>query len=493
MKSLAVIENEAYGSTGLYKTLEAEGFRVSRIHDRNAALSVADVARWDAVIDVVGDDEEASTSFFQSLKKNLPRLIVIASTDRLDLLHASKEKLTGIDFLVVPFNIKDVLVAAHRIGIKKQETRQPAEFADSIGFGNIIGKSRPMREIYRLIRAVADKNISVLVSGESGTGKELVAQAIHYNSARSEKPFIKMNCAAIPETLIESELFGHERGAFTGAHVRKTGKFELANGGTLFLDEVGDMSLTTQAKVLRVIQEQEFERVGGKDTIKVDVRLIAATHRDLKQEVEQERFREDLFYRLNVINLHISPLRERREDIIILADYFLAKFNRKFGKKIVGFSVEVLKMLVNEEWRGNVRELQNVIESAVALEATDMIQPGSLPFQLNDSRRKRQLHPGRRCGDSPNSSSKENPEEDKTTDIHLSSMDHFRIDVTSKSNASVDDLYLTLLDKGLTLEEVEKGMLQAALKKAEGVQKDAAKLLGIQKGRIQYRMKKFNL
>ncbi|HLG97376.1 MAG TPA: sigma 54-interacting transcriptional regulator [Bryobacteraceae bacterium] len=244
---------------------------------------------------------------------------------------------------------------------------------------NMVGESQRMREVYQFINRVAPKESTVLIFGESGTGKELVARAIHRNSTRASKPYVAINCAAITETLLESELFGHEKGAFTGAIAQKKGKLESAEGGTVFLDEIGELAPMLQAKLLRVLQEREFERVGSTKTIKLDVRLIAATNRDLDEEVKKGRFREDLFYRLNVVSLRMPPLRERRDDISLLASYFAAKYAKRANRNVVGISPQARAFLVNYDWPGNVRELENAIERAVVLGSSDLILPEDLP------------------------------------------------------------------------------------------------------------------
>jgi len=247
---------------------------------------------------------------------------------------------------------------------------------------NIIGKSKAMQAVYDLIAQVSKSNTSVLIWGESGTGKELVANAIHYNSLRASKPFIKVNCAALPETVIESELFGHEKGSFTGAIGQRKGRFELAHGGSIFLDEVGDLSPATQIKLLRVLQEKEFERVGGITTIKTDVRIIAATNRNLEKLVEEEKFREDLYYRLNVFPIYMPPLRERKTDIPLLVDYFVGKYSKANHKNICRISTPAIDMLMSYHWPGNVRELENCIERAVILSNDDVIHGHHLPPTL---------------------------------------------------------------------------------------------------------------
>ncbi len=252
-------------------------------------------------------------------------------------------------------------------------------------FDNLISADNKMQDVFKLVSKVLTNDITVLIHGESGTGKELIARAIHYNGKRKDKPFVVINCASIPRELLESELFGHERGSFTGAHQKKLGKFELAKEGTLFLDEVGELEMLLQAKLLRVIQEKEFERVGGTEVIKTDVRIISATNRDLKQAVEQKEFREDLYYRLNSFPIYIPPLRHRKGDILVLAHHFLDTFNKKLSKNIKGFSKKALKLIYEYNWPGNIREMENTIERCLIITEKDIIDINDLPPHLRSS------------------------------------------------------------------------------------------------------------
>jgi len=310
-------------------------------------------------------------------------------------------------------------------------------------FPDIIGESMTMRGLLSLIKKVAPTDSTVLILGESGTGKELVATSIHDNSERTDQPFIKLNCAAIPEELLESELFGHEKGAFTGATKSKPGKFDMANGGTLFLDEIGDMPYNLQAKVLRILQEQEFYRVGGSRTIKVDVRIIASTNKNLEKMVQEGTFREDLFYRLNVFTLHLPPLRERKEDISLLVDNFLQNAPKK-----VEISSVALQMLVAFSWPGNIRELQNTIESASVIAENGYIEPAQLPGKITGA------------FNNPN-----------------------HTDFKMPANIPLDD----------RLQEIEKSMIIEALRKTGGVQVRATELLGINQRSLWHRIKKHNI
>jgi Nif-specific regulatory protein len=273
-------------------------------------------------------------------------------------------------------------VSVERQKLADENSHLRQELKEKYDFSQIIGNSGPMRQIYDQVSQVARSNATVLLRGESGTGKEMIAHAIHYNSLRSKQPFIKVNCAALPETLIESELFGYERGAFTGAERRKKGRFELADGGTIFLDEIGDLPPQTQIKLLRVIQEREFERLGGTETVKVNVRLITATNKNLEDEILNGKFREDLFYRLNVFTIFLPPLRERKSDILLLAEHFLAKFEREHGKLIKRISTPAIDMLASYHFPGNVRELENVIERAVLVCDEQVIHGHHLPPTL---------------------------------------------------------------------------------------------------------------
>ena len=276
-------------------------------------------------------------------------------------------------------------VQEERDRLQEENERLQAKLADRFKPANIIGNSQAMQEVFDLIAQVSKSDATVLVRGESGTGKELVAHALHYNSHRAERPFIKVNCAALPETVIESELFGHEKGAFTGAISTRQGRFERANGGTIFLDEIGDLSPTTQIRLLRVLQEREFERVGGNDTIHSNVRVIAATNRNLEQLVETSRFREDLYYRLNVFPIHIPPLRDRKSDITLLADYFTEKYGKQFNKQMKRITTPAIELLTIYHWPGNVRELENCIERAILISSDDVIHGHHLPPTLQSA------------------------------------------------------------------------------------------------------------
>jgi len=281
----------------------------------------------------------------------------------------------------------DQLIETDRRRLLDENTHLKQELRERYDFSHIIGNSNPLRQVYEQVTQVARTSTTVLLRGESGTGKELIAHAVHYNSLRAHKPFVKVSCAALPETLIESELFGYEKGAFTGAQGRKKGRFELSDGGTLFLDEIGDLNLSTQIKLLRVLQEREFERLGGTETIKINVRLVAATNRDLEKAMSAGQFREDLYYRLNVFTIFMPPLRERKSDVLLLADHFLEKFSREHHKHIKRISTPAIDMLASYHWPGNVRELENIIERAVLVCETGVIHGHHLPPTLQTAER----------------------------------------------------------------------------------------------------------
>jgi len=326
------------------------------------------------------DTPEEGMKLLREIKKVHPEISVVVITadgDKKTSLEAVKDG--AYDYFTKPLDLEEVKVVLKRAlymqSLQQENERLQQQLESRYTFTNIVGKSQKMQESFRLIKKVALSDCPVLLRGESGTGKELVARAIHYSSPRMEKTFVPVNCAALPEALLESELFGYEKGAFTGAGARKLGKFEVASEGTIFLDEIADMSLPMQAKILRVVQEQSFERVGGTKSVTVDFRLIAATNKDLEKAMAKGLFREDLYHRLNVVTIYLPPLRQRKEDIPLLANCFLKRYNRANGEKVKTIPAEVLDLLVDYEWPGNVRELENVIERAVVLSSNGVILP----------------------------------------------------------------------------------------------------------------------
>ena len=323
----------------------------------------------------------------KQMNKNLP-VIMLSAQGSIEVALESI-RLGAFDYFPKPID-KNRLEPAIRNAIKNYDLeREVVKLRDNLkseySFENIISADSKMQEVFKMVGKVLDNDITVLIHGESGTGKELVARAIHYNGIRKDYPFVVVNCASIPRELLESELFGHEKGAFTGAHQRKIGKFELAKGGTIFLDEIGEMEMSLQAKILRVIQQKEFERVGGIEIIPTDIRIISATNRDLRDAVEKKQFREDLYYRLNSFPINILPLRDRRGDIVILIDHFIKHFNKKLNKKIKGVSKSVMKLLYDYDWPGNVRELENTVERCMILSEGENMSVDVLPQQIKSA------------------------------------------------------------------------------------------------------------
>ena len=370
MDIILVIEDKESMRAMLKQTLEGEGYEVITAQDGAEGIKKLSDERIGLVLTDLKLPRKDGFDVLKATKQENPILPVIVMTAFGTIETAVRAVKEGAyDFLTKPFDTEHLLVLIKRAldttRVAAENILLRTEFADKLGAPKIIGKSRQLQEITASIQKAAPTNATVLIHGESGTGKELFARAIHYLSNRKEGPFIAINSAAIPRELLESELFGYERGAFTGAEARKLGKLELADKGTVFLDEIGDMDLTLQAKILRVIQEQVIERVGGNHPIKIDVRIVAATNKDIEKAVEAKLFREDLFYRLNVFPITIPPLRERREDIPPLAQQFLAKYSAEVRKGPVTLSDEALDILMKCPWKGNVRELENVIERAV--------------------------------------------------------------------------------------------------------------------------------
>lgn len=384
---ILVVEDDPSMRFFLSEAMEREGYRIEAVASGEEALERITQDRFNLVILDLKLPSIDGMEVLANIKVTNPEIVVIMIT-----AHGSKDtaieaiKKGAYDYFSKPFDINEMRVVVRRALERGQLQEEIIRLRETVekrrGFYNIVGGSRGMREVFDMAETVFDNDITVLITGESGTGKELVAEAIHYNSPRRAKPFVKLNCVAIPETLLESELFGYEKGAFTGATRQKLGKFELATGGTLLLDEIGDMSLATQAKLLRVLQEREVERVGGVKPIKVDVRIIASTNKDLGQLVRERCFREDLFFRLNVLPIHIPPLRERKEDIPLLVDHFVSISRTRFHKDIEGFSEDAMDHLVNYSWPGNVRELENVVQRASILAKEPVIQEWNLPPEI---------------------------------------------------------------------------------------------------------------
>jgi len=428
-----------------------QGNTVAWVSDHAAAQKWLDQEVFDALILDMGPDPQASILLVDYAKKVNSFGLGICLAEPSTVEAALKAMNLGADaYIKKPFQMEELRITLDRL----------LEYRSVVGanfylrrtqdiiyrFDDVIGDSPALKKVLDMVRKVAVSNATVLIEGETGTGKELIAGALHYNSQRREKPFIKVNCAALQDTLLESELFGHERGAFTSADKQRVGRFEQANFGTIFLDEIADMSASTQAKVLRVLQEQEFERVGGTKTIKVDVRVISATNKDLQGEILSKRFRDDLYYRLNVVQLYIPPLRERQEDILPLARYFLRRFGGELSKKVTGFTDGAEYLLTRYGWPGNIRELRNAVERAILLSETDSV---------------------------------------RAEDLSLSG----QVRTESVPRADADGVS----DDGLKLLDMEKKLVLEALDRNNWVQKEAARYLGISRRVMHYKIQKFGI
>lgn len=372
---MLIVDDEPNMRKVLADVFSDEGMIVDVAANGLTAVSLVEKNSYDAaIVDLRLPDITGIDVIREIRRRNLSTVILMITAFSTVETAIQAMKLGAYDYVTKPFKIDDLKARIHEAISGSQSRLVGAAEADGAGFNGVIGQSPQVRQIFEMISDIAPTNATVLIYGESGTGKELLAEYIHKRSLRARKPFVKVNCAAIPETLLESELFGHEKGAFTNAVARKPGRFELANGGTIFLDEIGEMSIGMQSKLLRVVQEKEFERVGGTQTIKVDVRIIAATNQDLMRAIREGRFREDLYYRLSVVPIMLPPLRERKEDIPELAMMFMRRYAEETGKPVTGFSEEAMKALQSYNWPGNIRELQNCIERAVILSKGTEIQ-----------------------------------------------------------------------------------------------------------------------
>jgi len=446
----------------LKKSLEKDG--IETVLAKDAAEGFAQIKEHDIAV-VLMDIRMPGMSGLDALEKIKAAgsgVSVIIMTAQATMQNAIEAMRRGaFDYITKPFDLDEVNILVKKaIEVRRlsQEVTALREEVRGKYEGGLVGNTAAMQEIYKTIGRVAESDATVLIHGESGTGKELVARAIHFHSKRAGRPFVAVNSAAIPSELLESELFGHEKGAFTGAVSRKIGKFEAAAGGTVFLDEIGDMNLPLQGKLLRVLQEREFDRVGGTEPIKTDVRVLAATHQNLEKAVRDKRFREDLFYRLNVIQINIPPLRKRKDDIVPLAGYFMQKYQTT-GLKTKVLTPETLKILRAYDWPGNVRELENAIQRAITLSQGDKISPDSLPPQI--------FKPGHGTH-----LSFENFLEEKLADL-----------VDRMGGLDTGDVY------DMVIQRVEKPLITLVLKKTEGNQVRAASLLGINRNTLRKKIK----
>jgi DNA-binding NtrC family response regulator len=445
MKNILIAEDERTLREGIGQACTEGGFKVVEVATGHEAIEKLERHVFDLVVTDLKMPGSDGMEVLKRAKALHEQTLVIMMT-AFGTVDGAVEAIKhgAYDYIQKPFSIDELELKIQRALEHERLVRKVTYLGSSPGSAGIIGESPAMKEIFKTIEKVAGSNATVLINGETGTGKELIAEAIHRNSQRSENNFVKMNCASLTDSLLESELFGHEKGAFTGADRQRSGRFELANDGTLFLDEVGNMSPSTQAKVLRATQEQEFERVGGSRTIKVDVRLIAATNIDLPAAIAAGRFREDLYYRLNVVNIRVPPLRERREDILPLARHFVMKLGREMKRPIDGFSDKAIELLLSHDWPGNVRELENTVERAVL-----MAENGPITEK----------------------------------------------DLSILGRPSDGDLAISpsLAHELLNLELLEKQAMVEALKRSNWVQKEAAKLLGVSSRVLNYKVHKHGI
>jgi DNA-binding NtrC family response regulator len=449
MPTILIIEDEAKMRRLLELNLGEDGFKTVSAQDAETGLRLLASEQVDLVLTDLKLPGMSGLELLQAVKRQnaaLPVVVMTAFGSVETAVEAMKAGAT--DYVLKPFSLTEMRMVVHKeldVSRLREENRSLRQaLGEKYSHPNIVAGSAKMQEVLAIVERIAPTNSTVLLGGESGVGKDLLARAIHEKSRRASGPFIKINSTAIPENLLESELFGYEKGAFTGASTSKPGKFELADKGTLFLDEIGDVPAATQVKLLRVLQEREFERLGGTRTVKVDVRLVAATNRDLRAALEEGTFREDLYYRLNVVPIDIPPLREHKEDIPDLTNLFLSKFCRDSGRPVTTISPEATNLLLSHHWPGNVRELQNVIERACALAKTSRLEPG---------------------------------------DIHIDSS------MRNKAAQSSDGF----LPAGMTLDQWEDDMIREALKRAGGNKSQAARLLGLSRNALRYRLSKIGI
>ncbi len=445
---ILLIDDDKNTADGLKKILLQDGYDTRCVYTGNEAISLIDTEHFDIVITDMKLPDISGFSIIEKVKKSdvdMPVIMITAFSSLQTAIDAMKKG--ADDYLTKPVNIEELELILKKIWEKQllvlQNRELKQQLDDKYGFSGFVGNTPEMQSVFKTITEIAPTAATVLIYGETGTGKELAAHAIHHNSDRKDKSFIALHCASLSEGVLESELFGHEKGAFTGAVNQRRGRFELADGGTLFLDEIGELNSHVQIKLLRVLETGCFERVGGEEMLESDVRIIAATNKNLEEEIKERRFREDLYYRLNVINLELPPLRERREDIGLLIDMFLVKYASKNKKDIKGFSTQSAKLLSNYDWPGNVRELENVVERAVVMAKNEFIEPGDLPSNISQSLKKAKT-------------------------------DTFRI------------------PSGLTMKEIEKKVILETLLTTNGSKPKAAKMLGLSTRKIEYKIKEWS-
>jgi len=442
---ILIVDDEVSQTQLLQGFLKKKGFQVTVTQDPEEALSLVRKQEFDLMLSDYRMPKMNGLTLVKKVKEINPTVAVIVMSAYGSIETAVEIIQAGAsEYLTKPIDLQELLLLMDKCIDKRmlqEENRQLKEILqEKFRFRNIIGNSAALEEVMSMVQRVAPSNATVILRGESGTGKEMIATALHFAGNRKNGPFVRVNCAALPESLLESELFGHIRGAFTGAVSDRKGKFEEAHKGTIFLDEIGELSLTTQTKLLRFLQEREFERVGSNQTIKVDVRVITATNRNLEEAIEAKEYREDLFYRLNVVPIHIPPLRARREDITTLIGHFIDKYAKENNRDIQGITQEARGLLIKHEYPGNIRELENIIERAIVIAREDVITVKDLPVTVTSMRQ----------------------DKDKEAQPYLELM---------------------------TLEEAEKRLIEMALEKHNGVQTRAAKELGISERALRYKIK----
>lgn len=447
-QTILIVDDDPAHRIMLKKLIGSWGYSVSEADDGSAAIAEVQKRSFDLILMDIRMINVSGIEALEQIKSINPAIPVIIMTAYASVETAVNALKKGAyDYLTKPLDFDELKIAIARATehtrLKKENEYLKGRLGESFDRQNIIGRSSAMIKLLDTVSQVASTEATILITGESGTGKEMIANAIHYNSQRREAPFIKINCAALTETLLESELFGHEKGAFTGADRRREGKFRQADGGSLFLDEVSEMSPAMQVKLLRVLQERELTRVGGIEVIKIDVRVIAASNKDLKKQIQSGLFREDLFYRLNVVNLYVPALKERREDVPLMAQHFLILFSEKNSKSIKGFTPQAMEKLSRYSWPGNVRELMNAIERAVVLSRTEYLDADDLSLMMED----------------------ESPERN----------------VIASDNQPAN----------LPLEEVEKRTILEALDAAQGNKSEAARRLGITRKTLRNKLDKY--
>ncbi|MDA8077909.1 MAG: sigma-54 dependent transcriptional regulator [Nitrospiraceae bacterium] len=450
---ILVVDDEKLLRWSLQQNLSKEGYTVITAEKGMEGLELFIDEQPDITLLDVHLPDISGINVLEGIKKENKDSIIIMVTAFGDIQTAVKTiKIGAYDFVEKPFNMDKLKIliskALETVSLRKEVSQFRSQLSQKYGFANIVGRSEEMVKVCDLIRKVSKSDATtVLLQGESGTGKDLVAKVIHYESGRADRPFMDINCTALPETLIESELFGFEKGAFTDAKQMKKGLFELADGGTIFLDEIADMKPSTQAKLLKVIENKTFKRIGGVKDITVDLRIVAATNKNLVDEVKAERFREDLYYRLKIIPMHLPALRDRRDDILVLAKHFIDEFNNEFKKNVKGFAKETGKAFLHYPWPGNIRELRNVIERAMILENEEYILPEHLPGEL--------------------------------------------LSEESQPRGSVGMPDIKLPPGGLDIEQVERELIRQALDQVKWNQTRAARLLSLTRDALRYRMQKF--